>query len=829
VLLTGLLLATTAALPPVIPDPRSGPSPWELVSPGAAIPSTGADGYLVPVPPKVDDAWLEKVVALGGRHVPLVALMPQGESSPVLPYFDAVAVDRLPAEDLASLSAHLGGLPVVVSARDSASAVRALAEGAGAVLMPGPLPVWARELHGLLPEPTPAHLGTERLATALRSTDLATVVAVPAGFPGGDVVLPGDWYASASLVSRGETVPLVVRRDESGAAVSVPAAATDAVVVAYRPSDALERMGMVSVSGQRLPSAAEILARYQRAAASQDRLLHRWTGRQRLELRVWVAELARSFDVVLQGPAFFDRTVGTDWEISRAWVDGVSWNPDDLPELPLLEPRRPPVPPLAVRLEPTYDYVLRGVATRHGRRCYALAFERAKARGEAARRGVAWIDAATFGLAELDESAEGLTGDVRSTRTVTVLSPHDLGGQTIWLPESVVADDLLAAFGGTATVHRKLELSDLALNPADFLAARDRAYGGPHRMLRDRPSGIVPLVPDGRGGRVVDLGRHERQHFLLAGVAVDPGLDIPIPFGGLQIQDFRFRGRDEQLRAFLAAVVNDVAWVKRYGRDEVSLRGFVQLLPLTSQYVVDGRERKDEEIKLQRQRLGAGAGTTVGAVRLLLDVGIDRLDFGSTDNTAGAFVVPRDTWEWNARIEANASVRGATLAVSAEQGWRQHWAAWGLDGREQPRPRFQRYRASAVYEKSPFARAKLHLDAEVLVGRDLDRFSAFAPSRFAGPQLRGIASNRFLADRMAVIRAAFAVPVASRVRAEIGADFAWVHDPFSGYRARPVNGVGVSLSMPGPWRTLVQTDVGAPMATPGGRSLTLMLMVLRPL
>ena len=600
------------------------------------------------------------------------------------------------------------------------------------------------------------------------------------------------------------------------------------MLVAARPADAGRAFENVEVSGERMPSAAEVLARHQRAAARQEQLVPRWRAEQRLLVRVWVAELSRSFEVTLAGPAFWERGVGRDWEITKAWVDGVAWDPDHLPDLPLIEPQRPQVPPLALRLEPSYRYELAGVERRQGRRCFALTFADARP-GGAVRRGTAFIDAATFGLVELDESAENLPGEVRSTRAVTVYAPIALAGDTVWLPARLSADDLLSAFGGAATVHRELVLTDVVLDPAAFAAARAAAYARDHRMLRDTAAGIVPLVPDGRGGRIPGGTSRASQRFLIAGVAYDPGLTYPVPFGGLQIQDFDFRGKGEQFRLLAAGVVNDAAWSARRGRAEISLRAFVQLLPFSNTRYRNGREQKGEALKVLRQSAGAGVATSVGLVRVLLEGGVNRLDFSRDDTTAAGFVLPSDTFEGVARLQAEASLGQTTVSVAGEAGWRQRWRAWGLDGSETPHRTWQRGRLLVVYEKALFFRAKLHLDAEAWAGHDLDRFSAPAPSRFGGVHIRGIASDRVLPERLGVVRASLSLPLSPTVRGEAGVDAGWVRDIDGVYRARPLSGAGFGLTVPGPWGTLVQGSVGFPIATPGPRRPTLELFLLRPL
>jgi hypothetical protein len=830
-MLATLLFLAAPTLPPVIADPRRGPSSWALVRADAPPPEAEAAGYLLELPPppgQPDQRWLETAVALSSRRAPLVAMGSAVPPPAVLPYLDGFCPEFGPEpRTVLDLLSRLSGVALVVAASDPAQAVAVLSAGASAVLIAGPDPAWEHHLAGLLPEPRAARGAGRELPTALRSADLATVVGLPRDFPAGDITLPGAWYGQAVLVAGG-SVPLALRRVGDVAVAAVPALPAGGVLVVLRPVEPGSAFENVKVSGERLPSAAEVLARHQRAAARQERLIPRWRAEQRLLVRVWVAQLSRSFEVVLAGPAFWERGVGTDWELARAWVDGVSWDPDALPDLPLLEPKRPPVPPLALRLSPSYRYELRGVEQRQGRRCFVLTFGGGEI-GGVARSGTAFIDAESFGLVELEESAERLPGEVHATRSVTIYHPMEFAGELLWLPSGVTADDFLSAFGGTATVHRELELSQITPNPEAFTTDRGAAYARPHRMLRDAPGGIAALVPDGRGGRAVGAVPRLSQRFLIGGVVFDPGLSFPVPFGGLQVQDFNFRGRDEQLRLLLAGVVNDGAWSARRGSVELSARAFVQLLPFSSGVFVRGREVKGEEIKVLRQSIGAGAATTVGFARVLLDVGVDRWDFSRADTTALAFALPSDTFEGVAKLEGSAVLGAASLVVAGEAGWRQEWRAWGIADSETPQKSWRRGHIALVYEKALFPLAKLHLDGEYWFGSNLDRFSAPSPARFGGVRIVGIASNQVVSDRLAVTRAALALPLSARVRGQVELGLGWARDRRSGYSARPLSGVGVGLNVPGPWGTLLQGSIGFPLATPGPRRPTFELFLLRPL
>ncbi len=806
------------ALPVVIEDPRHGPSPWVVVEGSPATQPCGAAGYLLPLPAEVTLVWLEEVVALSACGAPLLAL---GTEVPpaVRPYLDGLVVDRLEAEVPLELRQAALGLPLVVAARDGAGAVEALTAGAAAALAIRPESQWGAELADLLPAPQAATAEGRVLPTALRGGDLALVIGLPAGFAGGPIELGDDWVDSAVLLAD-ETRELPLARRRGGAGVQVPELDRGGIVVVRRPAGGSAELESVTVTGQRLPEVAEVLARHQRAAARQERLLPRWTAAQRLLLRVRVGELGRSFELEMEGPLYVERGVGADWEMTRAWLGGVAWPPERLPDLPLLEAQRPQVPPLAVRLEPGWRYTLAGIEPRHGRECYVLRFA-AEAGGES-RSGEACIDRDTFGLVELTERAAGLPGEVRATTQVTVNAPLSLGEEVVWLAARVVADDLVAAFGTGTSVHRELTVGDHRLDPPGFADERAAAYRGKRRMVRDAPAGVARLVPDGAGGRVPERGAAARVRLLLAGVAVDPGLDAPLPFGGLQLADFDFRGRGEQFRLFAAGVVNDVAWSRPRGATELTAAAFTQLLPFATPVYLGGEEVAGEEVEVQRQRLAVGVARALGRTRFSLELEVHRWDFGRTDRTAADFDVPPDTWEGVLRGGAHATLAGTSLSASWEVGQRADWAEWGAR-------RLTRYHALVVHEATLGLLARLSLGAELWGGRNLDRFSAPAPGRFGPVRLRGVPSNRVTPDRLGIVRAALALPLHPRLRGEVGLDAGWVRDHRSGYRARPLAGVGVLASVPGPWSTLVELSLGYPLAVPGRKGLTAEVLVLRPL
>lgn len=814
-MLASLLLA--AALPPVIADPRLGPSSWQLVELGDEPPP--AEGYLVRLPERVDEGWLARLVQLSSGTAPVVALgLPEKESLTL--YFDGVVVAQ--AEQVQQLRRCCPGVAAVVSATQPAEAVERLAWGAASLLVAG-RPAWAEELRQVLPETQPASWHGGALPTASREEDLALLVGLPPGFAGGAVMLPSTWVAPwARLLAQGGSQALPVTLQGEQAQVSVPPLAEGGLLLVPRP---LPPGGWEKVEVRRLRelSVGEVLARHHRQVARQQRLLHSFQGHQRLLLRLRVEELSRSFELVMAGPVYFQPGRGSDWQVRQAWVNGVAWDPKELPELPLLQPQAPPVPPLALELSPSYRYRLEGSEERDGQLFYLVRFEQ-EAQGHR-RWGRAWVDGETFGLAQLELVQESPQGAVRASRSRTRNDLVWLAGAPLWLPAQVEADDLLAVFGGVVALHRELTLEGLQVNPPDQALQVREAWASQEIMFRERAGEVVRLEPDGRGGRREAKDERQRQRFLLAGVAWDPSLSFPLPLAGYQLLDFRFRGQDEQLRAFLAGAVNHVAW-SRPGRRELSANAVVQAAPFTSRFWRRTEEDRRQEVLTLRQHLEAGAAFHRGALRFAFGAGVAHLAFGRTRHTDTAFRLPRSGLELLVK-GGLAWQKGQWLAqLRAEHGFRPAWSRWGYG--EPGRRAFLRAHALAQWESNPLPLVKAGVGMEVAGSSHTDRFSRFAlGSVLAG--LAGMPADRVGAEAYAALRLSLAFPLSFQRRLELAWEGAWLRHRLDGYHARPVSGVRLGLSTRGPWRSVLQLQVSAPLVLPGPNRPKASLLLLRPL
>ncbi len=814
-----LVLALATALPPIIPDPRFGPSPWVVVHqhPGGEPPA--AAGYLVAIPERVEQEWLDRLVALAALGVPVVGLgLPRDAT--VVQHLDGVVVAS--REEAAAVRACCPNVTLVGEAATPAQALTMLPWGVSVFLVPGE-PRWAQAVAGSFVEPQAARWQGQDLPTAGRALDLSVLVALPPGFAGGAVELATAWVDTEAFLLRDdqeETVPVETHGETTK--ILLPALPGGGLLRVPRP---LPSGGwqQVEVTARRELTLGEILARHHRQAFMQNRLVSSFTGWQRLRLLVRVGELDRSFELELAGPVFFTPNLGRDWELREAHLNGALWPVEDLPELPLIQPKAPPVPPLALELTPSYRYELLGLGEREGRPVYVLAFEGEEK--EERRWGRAYVDAATFGLVALEAWQQSPKHEVRRSRTLTRNRFFELDGTPLWLPWKVEGDDVVASFGGVATVHRELSLEHLQINDPQVVRRREGAWQGSQPMLRERRGEVVFLEPDGTGSRREATSRRKRQSFLVGGAFWDASLSFPLPLLGYQLLDFSWRG-DQQLRLFLAGAVNDLAWSKP-GAWEPKVQAFVQLVPFSQSVWRGDAEAKREEVYLWRQKLRMGLSRQLGAWRLGGEVGADFLHFSRTSHTDPAFRLPPTTAEPIAGFQV--LWQKGTLAAGAqwERGERLSWRHWGFA--ERVEPRFSRSEFFLRYEDTPWPWLKVSFAVDGGRSQKADRFSRFAlGGLWGGTSFVGLPSGRVRADDFAAVKGSVGVPLPGGQRLEVVAGAGWVRVHATEKKATPISALGITLNRRGPWGTVLQATLGVPLVAPGPNRPVVQVLLLRP-
>lgn len=493
-----------------------------------------------------------------------------------------------------------------------------------------------------------------------------------------------------------------------------------------------------------------------------------------------------------------------------------------VPRLPIIEPERAAAPPLAITLSDVYRYRLAGRERSNGRDCYVVSFQ-PRDRGAPLHEGRAWIDAVTFGMVRVSAAQTGLRGPITASEQVDDFTGDGAGG---WrLARSSVRQTYEGASVRTP-IHRLVIIDRVEVNPADFESRRAAAYASSDVMLRDTPQGYRYLTAAGTSQKAengtasapaverVVAGRADQIRTLAFGVIVDPNITRPLPFAGLSYVDFNLFGTGTQFSGFFGGSYGQLAFSApsiRGSRWQLAGRAFGIATSYNDRAFEGGREQYTLDI---RQRPAQAAVwvlrplTPRSALRLEYDW--DYTKFDRADVTDAAFAVPRNQSAHALRIGLDVQRAGWQGALWGSHAGRVGWRRWGLPGAAGYDPRhgaYQRFGATLLRSQALSPRVTTRIEAAVMGGRNLDRFSRFAFGTFDN-RLHGYPSALVRYDRGAVLRTAVAWTAARVLRLDLFADTAQVRDPGFGPGLRNYTGFGAAVEAPAPFGTLLALEWG---------------------
>lgn len=625
----------------------------------------------------------------------------------------------------------------------------------------------------------------------------------------------------------------------------------------------------LTVASERQVPVEEILRRLQAFEDAQERRIEHYRATNTTHLRFGVgAGATGGFEATFQGPFFFAPGEGTDWAWDTLYVNGVRWRGKTIPEIPLVQPEKAAALPGEITFDKTYRYRLRGTEVVEGRDCWVVEFEPAVAVEAAASggdgraadvgdagsadapslyRGTVWVDRQVHARVRTRAVQLGLEGDVLSNEETLLYRPVDReGGAVDWsepgafvLPLRIVAQQLLSVLNATTLVERETVLSDLTINGDDFAERRARVLASDVTMVRDTEEGLRYLVKDDDGQRTVKEGFDTDKWFLAAGTFWDDSLEYPIPLGGVNYLDLDFRGfggEEEsaegatagrlsdgggQLNVFFAGALltANLAQPRLFGsRFDAGLDAFAIGVARSDSIYDDGEERLGEEVE---ERLGSVAfklGRPLGSFfKLSGEYRLRYRQFGSTDDTADGFRVPSDHLEHVLRLSGRYVRSGYSLIGRVGWSKRSEWEPWGFAGNPGYSPDHEDFLYWRLgLGKSWYLPGFRKIGAEVVYvdGRDLDRFSKYGFGFFGDTRVHGYRSGRVRAERAVVTHASYGFEIGQLLRLDAQADVAWASDEASGLEEELLAGVGLAGTFVGPWQTVVNLDVGTPVAGP---------------
>ena len=726
------------------------------------------------------------------------------------------------------LPEDLRGITVII--RDAAGEGQAIPAAVEAIRVRNGVPVV------LVPEPGPGAVEQRRYALKLRLAELRgrlggearlALAAPPDSELSGyiDVLIGGSEQPGTWPLMKGANLQQVLEATRSGNAerwvVELPVDVVDArrllnelVNAVARPDAAFSEA--VNVRGTRRLTADEIVARHQgfarRQAARVTHTISSGALTLTFEAPGFPAPITISSSTII-----YAAPGQTDLEQRAVTINGIAFKGGNVPRLPILEPERVASPPLAITLTNLYRYRLVAEGEANGVRCYVIGFEPVES-AATLFRGRAWIAMDSFAMVRVAATQTRLRGAIVSSEQVDDF--RDVGGA--WL---LARSDVRQIYEGAAhrtPIHRLLTIDSHEINPAAFDARLRAAHASASIMLRDTPAGYRYLErthagdsrqSDAARAQVSLAQRSTRVRTVAAGVIIDPNISVPLPFAGLSYVDFDLFGTGTQLNAFFGGTYGQVAFsVPSLGGTRWQLAGRADAIAsfYNDRSFRDGREIYDENI---RQRPAHAAIWLLRPLspRLTIRAGyeFDYTRLAAGDLTSASFVVPADQATHGARIALEGQRAGWAGAVWWNPARRSGWRMWGRapDDYSADHATFQRY--GATLSRTAAIRPTLitRVEAAVMGGTDLDRFSRYSFGTFDN-RLRGYPSALVRYDRGGVARGSLGWSWNRLARLDGFIDSAIVRDRGYGRTYRNYTGIGAAIEAPAPFGVLAAVEWG---------------------
>ncbi|HTV02408.1 MAG TPA: hypothetical protein VMF13_17805, partial [Luteitalea sp.] len=633
-------------------------------------------------------------------------------------------------------------------------------------------------------------------------------------------------------------------RDDSAqrtsATVNVPAAGT--WLIDFNRGAEAGFVQQEDVTAARTLSVDEILARHQARQAAERERSPRYVMNGRIQQYFRPSQTDAGFDIVTVNRFFVDRAEGTEWEEREFSVNGAKFG-EPRPPFPLLQPEKVLTPPLSIELDARYRYRLEGSENVQGRPAWVVSFTPARS-DQTLYRGTVWIDKVSYARLRQQAVQTGLTAPVTSndeTQDYATFTTAD-GGE-VSLPSRIYNQQLILVAGRTLLVERRITFDGYEIAPGDFSAQRQEARGGAKTMYRDTNVGVRYLVKEGNERVVSDIAT-TRAKALALGLTIDPGFDFPLPIGGINYLNFRFRGRPDTQVAILFAGVLAAGNIQRpkaiANRIDASLDFFLMAPPSSDRLFLPGGEREDQRLLTWPLSTGLNLGWQATSYQRISGLYQFKFDGYVRDSTTSAEYVTPSTTVTNG-VGTQYEYRRSGYSVIGNATWfrRASWRPWGVpETLLRTSPSYARYSLAGtkVFYLGPLS--KIVLNGAWYGGDRLDRFSQYQFGLFDETKIHGVPSAGVRYGELAMARGQYSFNLFEQYRMDVFLDRAWgrvrgnprfatVDVPWE-----PLTGVGVAFNVRIPGRTaILRGEVGKsflPRRYDGLGSTTVQIMLLKP-
>lgn len=592
----------------------------------------------------------------------------------------------------------------------------------------------------------------------------------------------------------------------------------------------------VDVQGRYALTAEEIVARVRAWDAVQKNKLRSYLATMTVSLRLHVANMNETFDLTTRGPIFAERGKPYDWVWKEFYVNGVKWKGQVAPKIPLLQPEKVSILPLAIDLAEGYQYVLAGETVFKGHRVYMIDFKpRKKFEMESRYRGRMYVDAVIF--ARLYEHAIqlNLKGEVLSNNETQYIEAVP-GADDVWLPMTIKGEQVFSIGGRVTNIERLVTLTAVVINPPDIESRRAEAFSSQMQIVRDTDQGLRYLVKDKKSDqRVVEWKVKKSQLAGVLGTFFDSSLSFPLPIAGISYINFNLGGKGKQVNilfggALLTATYSDPAFLGT--RVSLGADLFAIAFPSNNSVYRDGVPIKEEKIRNLPAWLQINFGLPLNPfLKLTSSFFCNYNRYSRSADTNAGLVLPESGLTFGANARLTFDSNGYNLSLLGTYFHRKRWDFWGMSGNDDYNPDQNSYiRWRLLFGKDFFFSRfrRLHFGAGYFDGARLDRFSSYEFGFFSEMKLHGFKTGAVRAERALTFNVSYGYSIGEAFRLEAYYDSALVTNRDSGYANTYFSGAGISgtTTIPG-LNTIVRFDFGLPVISNNARGFAIYLVFLK--
>lgn len=580
-----------------------------------------------------------------------------------------------------------------------------------------------------------------------------------------------------------------------------------------------------------------LLARHQGVQLAQDMALENYRCGARVDYHFKLPGSTGSVDLTFLNTFFFERGRGSRWVQDQLLLNGVAWKGKRIPELPVIEPEKVNVLPLALTLGRDYSYRYIRDEMVEGVPCHLVEFVPSAGLSGSFYTGKVWIEKGTYLKRRMSVRQTGLQEpQISNEETDEYRDFPGPGGRTYRLLATVSGQTIFSLAGRNILAERTIAFDAPEVNGEGFREEVAQAEASDKLILQDTEKGLRYLTKEDDGTRKLEMEPDTHRALAVGGVYSDPSLRYPLPLLGFAYVDYAWKGPKSQLSLFVTGVANtlNVSKVNLWPKVDGRLDAVLILIPLEDKFYVAGEEWEGARVKVLREIASAGLGWRPWEF-LKFSAGLDLAyyRYSKASTTSPLFTLPSSHADVAVTASAEFARRGWSLDADASLHRRSTWRPWGMKPSAEAAHQATNYsRWNASLSKSFYLPKfqKIALSAAYLDGRDLDRFSRHSFTYLGRLKMAGFAGSGVRFDRGGILHATYEFNLAEVIRFSLQADAGRVQPDRGAGLWQDHTGVGISGSIVGPWRTYWTLDVGyaARSSIPAVRgSTTAALMVMK--